>query len=372
MRCLLRCHPRTSNFYILTKTMVKMLENSMSTYDDAPDDRQRDGLLLSLVVPCYNEEKVIRMTHDRIVGALGMRQDFRLQVVYVDDGSRDDTLSILTEIAVRDERVVVLSLSRNFGHQPAVSAGLEEASGDMIAVIDADLQDPPEVILGMVDLWRQGNDVIYGVRAERKEGFLKTTAYSLFYRLYRLLSHVEVPLDSGDFALMDRRVVDVMLVLPENNRFLRGLRSWSGFRQTGLIYERHARAAGETKYPLSKLIKLAADGIFNFSTTPLSVVFIAGFTMAMLSFLLLMGVIVLRLADVEIMGHSYRSVPGNASVILLLLFLGGVQMAALGIVGEYIGRIYTEVKRRPNFVVNQVIKGRKAMLRHHRAEGGRD
>jgi len=216
--------------------------------------------LLSVVVPCFNEEAVLALTHQRLMESLGADASFDLEIVYVNDGSRDRTEEMLFELADRDPRVKVVSFTRNFGHQPAVSAGLRYASGDAVAVIDADLQDPPEVILRLMEKWREGYDVVNAVRESRKEGVAKRFAYALFYRVYRWLASIDVPLDSGDFALMDRRVVDVMNALPEKNRFVRGLRSWSGFRQTGLAYERQSRAAGETKYSFRKLVGLAFDG----------------------------------------------------------------------------------------------------------------
>ena len=232
--------------------------------------------LLSVIVPCYNEQDVIGVTHQRLMETLGDNQEFTLEIIYVNDGSRDQTETLLFDLEGGDNRVKVVSLSRNFGHQPAVSAGLAYATGDIIAIIDADLQDPPEVILQMINKWREGFDVVYGIRTHRKEGLLKRLSYASFYRLYRSLASVDVQLNSGDFALLDRRVADVLNSLPEKNRFIRGLRAWSGFRQTGLVYERAARAAGESKYSFKKLIKLAFDGIFNFSTAPLTIIFITG------------------------------------------------------------------------------------------------
>ncbi len=230
-------------------------------------------VLVSVVVPCFNEEAVIGLTHRQLIEALGGDASFDLEIVYVNDGSHDRTEALLFELADQDPRVKVVSFTRNFGHQPAVSAGLEYAGGDAVAVIDADLQDPPEVILRLVAKWREGYDVVNAVREKRKEGLAKRLAYALFYKVYRRLASIDVPLDSGDFALMDRRVVDVMNALPEKNRFVRGLRSWSGFRQTGVAYERASRAAGETKYSFAKLLRLAFDGIVNFSTAPLSLIF---------------------------------------------------------------------------------------------------
>ena len=310
--------------------------------------------LLSVVVPCYNEEEVIGATHERLIAVLGNQPEVDLEIVYVDDGSRDRTEAILNELAHTDARVNVISFARNFGHQPAVSAGLAYASGEAVAIIDADLQDPPEVVVDMLERWRGGYDVVYGVRTKRKEGVFKRIAYSSFYRLYSNLANIDVPIDSGDFALMDRRVVDVLNSLPEKNRFVRGLRAWAGFRQTGCVYERQARHAGETKYPLLKLIKLASDGIFNFSTKPLSLIFLLGMFTALASMLAAAIYLASYLFEFSIFGQPPGDVPGFTTLILTLLFFSGVQLMSIGILGEYLGRIYQETKMRPTYVVRSV------------------
>jgi polyisoprenyl-phosphate glycosyltransferase len=317
-------------------------------------------VLLSVVVPCFNEEAVIGLTHQRLVEALGETPSLDLEIVYVNDGSRDRTEELLFALADRDPRVKVVSFTRNFGHQPAVSAGLEYASGDAVAVIDADLQDPPEVILRLVEKWREGYDVVNAVREKRKEGVAKRFAYALFYKLYRRLASIDVPLDSGDFALMDRRVVDVMNALPEKNRFVRGLRSWSGFRQTGVAYERAERAAGETKYSFRKLLLLAFDGIVNFSTAPLSFIFGLGIVTAVIA--MCAGAIYLaaRIFAIPIFGYTPGEAPGFTTLILTILFFSGVQLISIGILGEYLGRIYQEIKMRPTFVVKEVRGGGQA------------
>jgi dolichol-phosphate mannosyltransferase len=313
--------------------------------------------LLSVVVPCFNEEAVIRLTQAKLIEVLGNRAEFALEVLYVNDGSRDQTEAILYEMASNDPRVNVISLARNFGHQPAVSAGLEHATGDVVAVIDADLQDPPEVILEMLDKWRAGLDVVYGVRTKRKETLFKRMSYSAFYRLYRSLASIDVQLDSGDFALLDRRVVDVMNSLPEKNRFVRGLRAWTGFAQGGHVYERAARAAGETKYPLRKLIGLAFDGIFNFSTKPLTMIFVLGVLTALGAAAAAVLYFTARVAGFSIFGQSPEEAPGFTTVILTVLFFSGVQLVSVGIIGEYLGRLYQEAKMRPVYVV-KALRGR--------------
>jgi dolichol-phosphate mannosyltransferase len=319
---------------------------------------------LSVVVPCYNEQEVIGATHNRLIQVLGSHPDLDLEILYVNDGSRDQTEVILGKFAEADMRVNVISFARNFGHQPAVTAGLEYATGDAVAVIDADLQDPPEVIVDMLEKWRDGFDVVYGIRTKRKEGVLKRIAYNVFYRSYSMLANIDVPLDSGDFALMDRRVVDVLNSLPEKNRFVRGLRAWVGFRQTGCVYERAARSAGETKYPLHKLVKLAFDGIFNFSTTPLSLSFVIGVVTAVASMLAGSVYFAARLFGFSIFGHRPEDVPGFTTLILTLLFFSGVQLMSIGILGEYLGRIYQETKMRPCYVVGSV-RGRLASIGGH-------
>ena len=312
---------------------------------------------LSVVVPCFNEEAVLELTHGRLLESLGADASFDLEIVYVNDGSRDRTEEMLFDLADRDARVKVVSFTRNFGHQPAVSAGLRYASGDAVAVIDADLQDPPEVILRLMEKWREGYDVVNAVREQRKEGVAKRFAYALFYRTYRWLASIDVPLDSGDFALMDRRVVEVMNALPEKNRFVRGLRSWSGFRQTGVAYERQSRAAGETKYSFRKLVRLAFDGIVNFSTAPLSLIFGMGVVTAFLALLAAAAYLAWRIVDVSILGYTPGQAPGFTTLILVILFFSGVQLISIGILGEYLGRIYQETKMRPTYVVKEVRGG---------------
>ena len=246
-------------------------------------------------------------------------------------------------------------LSRNFGHQAAVSAGLANADGDAIVIIDADLQDPPEVILDMVQQWLHGADVVYGIRTKRKEPLLKRGAYKSYYRIFQWLANIDAPLDAGDFSLIDRHVLDVINQLPERNRFFRGLRAWGGFRQVGIAYECDPRAAGVMKYPLHRLIKLAFDGIFNFSTTPITAVFISGVLMSGISFVVLLLVLVFRIFDIPIFGMRASDVQGFSSTILTILLIGGIQLISTGVLGEYIGRIYTEAKGPPTYVIRDRI-----------------
>jgi dolichol-phosphate mannosyltransferase len=333
--------------------------------------RPREDFVLSVVVPCFDEEDVILLTYRRLVEVLGSR-DFHLQIIFVDDGSDDGTPDMAANLARSDPRVKTVLLSRNFGHQAAVSAGLAHADGDAIVVMDADLQDPPEAVLRMVESWRDGADVVYGIRTKRKEPLLRRTAYSLFYRLFQLLSNIDAPTDAGDFSLIDRTVLEIIVKLPEKNRFFRGLRAWSGFRQTGIEYERNARAAGSSKYSLLKLIALAKDGIFNFSTVPLTGVFYLGILMSSLAFAALTVVFLLRICDIPIFGMRASDVQGFSSTILTVLLIGGIQLVSTGVLGEYIGRIYNETKSRPTYVIREKIGAQDADLRPLTEAEGRE
>ncbi|HVF50081.1 MAG TPA: glycosyltransferase family 2 protein [Pyrinomonadaceae bacterium] len=308
------------------------------------------SLILSVVVPCYNEEDVIAETHRRLVGVLeGIGDGARFEIIYVDDGSRDRTAHVLHEIQRGDERVRVLLLSRNFGHQIAVTAGLEHARGDAVVLIDADLQDPPEVIPEMLAAWRAGSHVAYGVRTDRAgETRFKLWTAKLFYRLMNRLSGVEIPLDTGDFRLMDRRVVASLLSMPERDRFLRGMVSWVGFRQTPVHYKRAPRFAGASKYPFFKMLRFATDGVLSFSFTPLRLAIWMGFVAILFAFGGILYAVLLRFFFDP--SHWVR---GWASLFVAILFMGGVQLLSLGIIGEYIGRIYGEVKQRPLYFVRE-------------------
>ena len=304
----------------------------------------RELALLSVVAPMYDEEGSARAFYDRVVAALG---DLPFELVVVDDGSTDRTTEIVEELAAADERVKVVHLSRNFGHQPALTAGLDHARGDAVVMIDADLQDPPELIGEMVERWRAGSDVVYAVREARAgETRFKLTSARWFYRLFRRLATVDLTPDSGDFRLMDRRVLDVLHAMPERNRFLRGMTVWVGFTQTALPYKRDPRHAGTTKYPLRKMLRFSFDAIASFSHVPLQVATLLGFAFAALAFVI--GVPAVILARIfEIFD------PGTPTIITVVLLLGGIQLMTVGIIGEYVGRIYDEVKRRPLYVVRE-------------------
>jgi dolichol-phosphate mannosyltransferase len=304
-------------------------------------------MLLSVVVPCYNEQDVLRATHERLTSVLAAITWLDYELIYVNDGSHDDTQLILKQLQLGDRHVRVLLLSRNFGHQIAVTAGLEEAAGDAVVIIDADLQDPPEVIPQMVQLWQEGNDVVYGMRTDRQgESRFKLWTAKVFYRLINRLSETKMPFDAGDFRLLDRRVVEVINAMPERARFLRGMVSWAGFRQVSLPYDRAPRHAGTSKYPLTKMIHFAMDGIISFSLVPLKVAIWTGFLAIWIAVAGIIVAIVDRLMDKNL-------TRGWASLFVAVLFMGGVQLVSLGILGEYLGRIYTEVKRRPLYVVQE-------------------
>ena len=303
---------------------------------------------LSVIIPIFNEEQVLEALYQRLTG-IAAELDVTYEFVFVNDGSRDRSLGLLKSLASRDPHVRILDFSRNFGHQVAITAGMDYAQGEAVVVIDADLQDPPELIARMLEKWREGFDVVYAVR-EKREGdtlFKRATA-ALFYRLLKRITNVDIPLDTGDFRLMSRRAIEAMKLFRERNRFVRGLVSWIGFRQTGVHFVRAERYAGETKYPLKKMLRFAVDGIVSFSFIPLQLATIFGFIASAMSFAGILWVIYLRL-------FTEATITGWASLMVIMLFLGGVQLLTLGIVGEYIGRIYDEVKRRPLYLVQEAL-----------------
>jgi len=301
--------------------------------------------MYSIVIPIYNERETIPVLYERVKNVIDTI-DAPTEVVIVEDGGTDGSFEMLKEIHDKDPRFKVVRFSRNFGHQVAISAGLDYATGDAIMILDGDLQDPPEVLSQFITKWKEGFDVVYAIRKNRKENFLKRAAYALFYRILRHLSYLDIPLDSGDFCLMDRRVVEAMRKLPERKRFVRGLRTWVGFRQIGLPYERDKRFAGAPKYTFTKLLTLAYDGIFSISTTPLRIAVYSGFSLAALAFLAGIWVIYQKLV------YGIALV-GWASTIVIMTFLGGIILSTLGIIGEYVSRIYEEVKGRPLYVVKE-------------------
>jgi len=306
-------------------------------------------MLISIVVPCFNEAAVLREAHRRLAAVAASIAEAAFEFIFVDDGSRDETPTLLHELSAADARVRGLRLSRNFGQQVATTAGLEHASGDAVVIIDADLQDPPELIAEMFSYWREGYQVAYGQRSDRAgETRFKLWSASAFYRLVNSISHVQIPPDTGDFRLMDRAVVDAVLRMPERDRFLRGMVSWVGFRQVAVPYRRAARFAGETKYPMVKMLRFAADAVFSFSFAPLRLAVWVGF--------LALGVAlagILYALALRFFFDPTHWVRGWASLFVAVLFMGGVQLISLGIIGEYVGRIYGEVKQRPLYFVRE-------------------
>ncbi len=322
----------------------------------------------SVVVPVMNEEEVLPELYARLRQVLETLGG-SCELVFVDDGSTDATLELLRALAARDGRVRVLSFSRNFGHQAAVTAGLRASRGDAVVVMDGDLQDPPEVIPRLVQKWREGYQVAYAIRRDRKENWLKRQCYDAYYRILRSVANVEIPRDAGDFALMDRRVVDLLNAMPERNRFVRGIRAWVGFRQIGVEYERAARLKGRSKYSVRRLLILALDGLVSYSFAPLRLLTNGGFVISALAFFLTVYLIVATL----VWGVA---VPGWTSTVAVVLFLGGIQLLALGVIGEYVGRIFDEVKRRPVYIVREEIGGQASqplrVVQMGEAHGGKE
>ncbi|GGD66071.1 glycosyl transferase [Emticicia aquatilis] len=312
--------------------------------------------MISIVIPIYNEEENLQNLYTRLTNAApSWKEDY--EIVLIDDGSRDSSLTMMRVMAEKDSHVRVIKLSRNFGHQPAISAGIQEAKGDAIIIMDGDLQDPPEELYRFLDKWREGYEVVYAVRTKRKEGFFKKLAYSSFYRIMAAISDIEIPLDSGDFCVMDRKVVNVLVHdMPEQIRFIRGMRAYAGFKQIGVTYERAERAAGEVKYTFKKLVQLALDGLFGFSSFPLRLSTYLGISIAIPSLIIGVFFLVHRLFGFKVFGHTPEETPGLASLAVGMFFLGGVMLTMLGIIGEYISRIYIEVKKRPFFVIDEIIE----------------
>lgn len=324
-----------------------MVQDNLSA-QRRPHSDSRGNLFLSVVVPCKNEEAVLRDTHERLTRVL-QDNGTTFEIVYVDDGSTDSTFDLLCDLRSGDSRARVVQLSRNFGQQVAITAGLEHSKGNAVVVIDADLQDPPEVIPVMVDRWRDGFDVAYGMRTRRNgETIFKLSSAKAFYWLVNQISSMPIPPDTGDFRLMDRNVVDALLRMPERGRFLRGMVNWVGFRQAAVPYERSARLAGETKYPLLKMFRLAMDGVTSFSILPLKMATWLGFSASAVAMLLIFYALFVH-------AFTNRWITGWTSLFIAVLFMGGAQLICLGIIGEYIGRVYGETKQRPLYFVQRLL-----------------
>jgi dolichol-phosphate mannosyltransferase len=306
---------------------------------------------ISIIVPIYNEEKVIPAFYARTKAVLTQNvPDLGHEVIFVDDGSSDGSLALLRGLSRSDASVRVLSFSRNFGHQFAITAGLDRAIGDAVVVIDGDLQDPPEVIPAMVEKWREGYKVVYGVRKKRKgENAVKLLTAKLFYRFIKSVSDTELPLDSGDFRLLDHTIVETLRSMREGNRYIRGLISWVGYPQFGLLYQRDTRYAGKTKFTFKKMLKFAVDGILSFSDKPLKISAYLGFIITIIAFLMGIRIIIDKIR------YPQTLISGWSSLILAVLFMGGLQLISLGILGLYVGRQYREVKTRPLYIVAEEI-----------------
>ena len=305
---------------------------------------------ISVIIPMYNEELVIEECYKRLKENITKLKKYDYELIFINDGSKDKTLEKIKELAKQDTNLKIVSFSRNFGHQAAVTAGLKEVTGDAIVIIDADLQDPPESIPDMVKLWEAGNEVIYGKRKSRKgESYFKLFTAKMFYKTLNALSDVEIPQDTGDFRLVDRKVVDTINKLPEHNKFLRGLFSWVGYKQVPYEYERQERFAGKTKYPLNKMLKLASDGIISFSTKPLKLVGALGMVSIVISIVLLIY------ALISYACHLHNLSAGWTSIMVAITFFAGVQLLSIWIISEYIGRIYEETKQRPQYIIKEKI-----------------
>lgn len=310
--------------------------------------------MISIVIPVYNESENIALISERIRSS-SKDWDVSYEIIFVNDGSSDDTGEKVRLEMNGSSEIILIQLSRNFGHQAAISAGIDYAKGDAVVLMDGDLQDPPEVISDFINKWKMGNDVVYGIRTDRKESSTMRISYSFFYNLLSWIGNIEIPKHSGDFCLMDRKVVNVLLKMPEQIRFVRGLRAYAGFKQIGVAFERDHRASGRSKYTQRKLIGLAADGLFGFSIVPLRVASYIGLFVAAASFLVGIFFIVHRIVDFKLFGYSPADVPGLASLAVGLFFLFGITLMILGLIGEYIGRIYLEVKQRPQYVVDEIV-----------------
>jgi glycosyltransferase involved in cell wall biosynthesis len=309
---------------------------------------------LSVVIPAFNEESNVALMHERLVAALDEEVD-GLEILYVDDGSADATWECVQALAAEDPRVRGLRFARNFGHQAALTAGVDAARGTAVVIIDGDLQDPPEVIPEMVARWREGFEVVYGQREEREgETWFKLLTAKAFYRILRGITHIEIPVDTGDFRLMGPRAVEAFRALPERNRFIRGLVSWIGFPQTAVRYKRQARQVGETKFPVRKMLRFALDGITSFSFFPLRLATWTGFAVSLFAFLYIVVVLILKAVGVSWLGYT--------SLMASILFLGGVQLLMIGIMGEYLARIFEEVKRRPLYLVGESTDGESTVV----------
>ncbi len=303
--------------------------------------------MISIIIPIYNEEKIISELYKRLVESL-KSYDGNYEVIFVNDGSTDNAFSILKTLCKNDINIKLIDLSRNFGHQLAITSGIDFATGDAIILMDGDLQDPPELIPKLIEKWKNGFDVVYTIKTSRKENFLKKFAFKSFYKLMQRFSSIAIPMEAGNFSLMDKKVFETLKTMKEKNRYIPGMRAWIGFKQIGIEFAREDRFAGKPQMTFSRLIKLAFDGIFSFSNIPLRFATYLGFVSAVISFL---GIVYVLYSKV----FTDKAISGWASTIVAILFIGGMILLTLGIIGEYIGRIYDEIKNRPMYLIKEKI-----------------
>jgi dolichol-phosphate mannosyltransferase len=316
--------------------------------------------VVSVVIPCYNEEAVLELLHEKL-NAIAQSWGTDYEIILVNDGSTDRSAEIMDAMAAADPHWKMVHLTRNFGHQLALWAGLRAAQGAAVAVLDADLQDPPELLVEMLKKWTEGFDVVYGIRQQRKENLIKRSAYFFFYRLLACIAETDVPLDSGDFCVMDQAVVRLISSVSDRRPFIRGLRAWVGFRQVGLPYERRSRAAGEVKYTYRKLLQLALNGILSSSIRPLRMATLLGLVISCFAFLGAVFTLLQRIFAEQFQRWGLGPVPGFATIVISILFLGGVQLLCIGVVGEYVGRIYENVTGRPACIVQRTVGVKKPL-----------
>lgn len=303
--------------------------------------------LISIVVPVFNESEVIDVFYQRCKSVFNFLESFNYEIIFVDDGSKDDSYAKMIRLADSDQNVKIIKFSRNFGHQIAITAGMDFASGDAVVIIDADLQDPPEVMKDFIMKWEEGYDVVYGVRETREgENRMKLLTASVFYRMLKAFTRIDIPVDTGDFRLLSKKAVSHLRELREHDRFVRGLVSWIGFKQTAVHYHRDKRYAGETKYPYRKMVKFALDGITSFSSVPLKLATILGYITSIFAFIYACTVFIQKALGITVQGW--------ATIMVGMLFIGGVQLICLGIIGEYIARIFNQTKKRPMYIVDEM------------------
>ena len=304
--------------------------------------------LISYIFPIYNESGNIPLLYQTMDALVKTNKKYKFEFIFVNDGSKDDSLNLLKKLVEKDNRVTVINFARNFGHQLAVAAGIDQASGDALIIMDSDMQDPPAVSLELLAKWEEGYDVVYAQRRSRKDTFFKRLTASVYYRVLHRLADIDIPQNTGDFRLIDKRVADTLRRMPEHNRFLRGMVSWIGFKQIAVPFDRDERHAGTTGYPLKKMLKFAADGIFSFSTTPLKLISKTGYAIAGVAFLGIVYALFMRIFYPEI------TIEGWTFIVISVLFMGGIQLIMLGVLGGYIGRIYTESQNRPLYTIDQI------------------